>query len=101
MGSLARVGSEARPGVSDGGRPPVGGPFRQPDRTPFSGFLLTPAFGLRSLRKNGYVPWLHCRCPGRPSLWVNAGPKFLQLQNLSRAHFALKRGHAAETIVAL
>ena len=43
-------------GVSDGGRPPVGGQFRQPDRTPF--FRLTPAFGLRSLRKNGYVPAL-------------------------------------------
>ena len=42
-------------GVSDGGRPPVGDRFRvrQPDRTPF--FRLTPAFGLRSLRKNGYV----------------------------------------------
>ena len=39
--------------MSDGGRPPVGGRFRQPDRTPF--FRLTPAFGLRSLRKNGYV----------------------------------------------
>ena len=40
-------------GVSDDGRPPVGGRFRQQDRSPF--FLLTPAFGLRSLRKNGYV----------------------------------------------
>ena len=43
-------------GVSDGGRPPVGGRFRQPDRTPF--FRLTPALGLRSLRKNGYVEGL-------------------------------------------
>ena len=50
MGSLARAGSEAR---SEGGRPPVGRRFRQPDRTPF--FRLTPAFGLPSLRKNGYV----------------------------------------------
>ena len=41
-------------GERDDGRPPVGGLFRQQDRTPF--FLLTPAFGLRSLRKNGYVP---------------------------------------------
>ena len=41
-------------GVSDGGRPPVGGRFRQSDRTPF--FRHTPAFGLRSSRKNGYVP---------------------------------------------
>ena len=40
-------------GVSDGGRPLVGGRFGQPDRTPF--FRLIPAFGLRSLRKNGYV----------------------------------------------
>ena len=40
-------------GVSDGGRPPVGGRFRQPDRTPF--LRLTPAFGLRSLRKNDNV----------------------------------------------
>ena len=40
-------------GVSDGGGPPVGGRLRQSDRTPF--FRLTPAFGLRSLRKNGYV----------------------------------------------
>ena len=54
MGSLARA-STPRPGrgVSDGGRPPVGGRFRQPDRTPF--FLLTPVLGLRSLRNNGYV----------------------------------------------
>ena len=35
------------------GRAPVGGRFREPDRTPF--FRLTPAFGLRSLRKNGYL----------------------------------------------
>ena len=40
--------------MSDGGWPPVGGQFRQPDRAPF--FRLTQAFGLRSLRKNGYVP---------------------------------------------
>ena len=40
-------------GVSDGGRPPVGGRFRQPDRTP--PFRLTPAFGLRSLRNNGHA----------------------------------------------
>ena len=55
MGSRARTGSEAR---SDGGQPgpaaPVGGRFRQPDRTSF--FRLTPAFRLRvrSLRMNGY-----------------------------------------------
>ena len=50
----ARAGSKVRRRrVSDGGRPPVGGWFRQPDRTLF--FRLTPAFGLRSLRKNGYV----------------------------------------------
>ena len=46
LGSLARAVSEARAGVSNGGRQPVGG--RQPDRTPF--FQVTPA-----LRKNGYV----------------------------------------------
>ena len=46
-----RLGGAA--GESDGGRPPVGGRFRQLDRTPF--FRLTPAFGLCSLRKNGYV----------------------------------------------
>ena len=40
-----------RPGSE---RRPVGGRFRQPDRTPF--FRPTPAFGLRSLRKYGYVP---------------------------------------------
>ena len=53
MGSLARAGSEAR-GVSDSSRPPVGGRFRQPDRTPF--FRLAPAFGFLLLRNNGYVP---------------------------------------------
>ena len=36
--------------VYGGERPPVSGRFRQSDRTPF--FWLTPAFGLRSLRKN-------------------------------------------------
>ena len=36
-----------------GERDGTGRRFRQPDRTPF--FRLTPAFGLRSLRKNGYV----------------------------------------------
>ena len=41
------------PGRLRGGRRPVGSRFRQPDRTPF--FRLTPAFGLRSLRKNAYV----------------------------------------------
>ena len=40
-------------GVSDGGQPPVGGRFCQPDRSPFC--RLTPAFALRSLWKNGYV----------------------------------------------
>ena len=50
-GSSARAGSEARPGRE---RRPVGGRFRQLNRTPL--FRLTPAFGLRSLRKNGYVP---------------------------------------------
>ena len=39
--------------MSDDGRPPVGDRFRHPDRKPF--FQLTPALGLRSLRKNGYV----------------------------------------------
>ena len=43
----------SRPGVSGGGRPPVEGRFRQQDRTQF--FRFTPAFGLRSLRKNGHV----------------------------------------------
>ena len=41
-------------GVSDGGRPQVGGRFRQPDKTPF--FRLTPAFGLRSLDTFGPHP---------------------------------------------
>ena len=40
-------------GVSDGGLPAAGGQFRQLDRTLF--FLLTPAFGLRSLWKNWCV----------------------------------------------
>ena len=46
IGSSARARSEARPGVSEGGQLPVGGRFRQPDRTPFFGLI--PAFGLRS-----------------------------------------------------
>ena len=50
---LIVVGQGWGRGVSDGARPPVGGRFRQPDRIPF--FWLTQAFGLRSIRKNGYV----------------------------------------------
>ena len=47
QGVHSRPGAGLEAGVSDGGRPPVGGRFRQPDRTPY--FRLTPAFGLRSL----------------------------------------------------
>ena len=45
MGSRARAGSGARPGSEQ--RPAAAGSF-----------LLTPALGLRSLRKNGYVQFL-------------------------------------------
>ena len=44
QGVHSRPGAGLEAGVSDGGRPPVGGRFRQPY------FRLTPAFGLRSLR---------------------------------------------------
>ena len=46
-----RLGGAA--GERDGGRSPVGGRFRQLDRTSF--LRHTPAFGLRLLRKNGYI----------------------------------------------
>ena len=50
-GFPGRLGGAA--GERDGGRPPVGSRFRQPDsdRTPF--FRLNPAFGFRSRRKTG------------------------------------------------
>ena len=41
-------------GGETGGRPPIGGRFRQQNRTPF--FRFTSALGLRSLQKNGYFP---------------------------------------------
>ena len=55
MGSRARVGSEALP-LSERRRPAAG---RRPPICPSAGQKnpkLTPAFGLRSLRKNGCVP---------------------------------------------
>ena len=51
--------------MSDGSLLPVGGWFRQQDRTPF--FLLTPAFGLRSLRKDENV--LPSLTQGQPAVY--------------------------------
>ena len=51
MGSSAGPARRRRRGAIDCSRQPVDGRFRQQDRTPF--FLLTLAFGLRLLRKNG------------------------------------------------
>ena len=61
--------------LSDGGRPPVIGQFRRRDGTPTPIFRLTQAFGLRSLRKNGYVRARTCRMLGEiqvPSLWFGS-----------------------------
>ena len=60
--------------VSNGGRPPVGCRFHQPDRTPF--FRLTPAFGLlHDGRTTTFFPAqkeerrsFRCRSPAQPSM---------------------------------
>ena len=84
-------------GVSDGGRPPVGGRFRHPDRSLF--FRLTPAFGLCSLRKNGYVlTGVDETGPptgDRPRRWTAAGWRRAKSGESASARSALDKGTSA------
>ena len=67
--------------MSDGGRPLVGGRFRQPDRTPF--FRLTPSFGLRTdtFRRRGAAEVL------KKSKVNGKLPKFLKLNPVNVLFF--------------
>ena len=91
MGFLARAGSDARPG-SERRRPPAG-------RRPFPSTgqnTVSPDFGLRSLRKNGYVPATSADANLRyqEALEWNlswAGPRLGHRDSAEAARFCLSR----------